>query len=35
MFRLGEDGRLQPVLEPLAVPVRAIVMPLQDRHASE
>ncbi|KAL4419230.1 hypothetical protein ABPG77_010672 [Micractinium sp. CCAP 211/92] len=35
MFRLGEDGRLQPVLEPLEVPVRAIVMPLLDRHASE
>ncbi|KAL4422361.1 hypothetical protein ABPG75_008558 [Micractinium tetrahymenae] len=34
MLRLDADGRLQPVLEALAVPVRAIVMPLQDQHAS-
>lgn len=34
MFSLGPAGELQPVLRELAVPVRAIVMPLLDRQAS-
>ena len=34
MFRRGADGQLQPVLQELQVPVRAVVLPIADAQAA-
>ena len=34
LFTRDADGALQPVLEALAVPVRAVLLPLRDQSAA-